>query len=88
VNKLSDDSVKLIFLGIKKTGNYLSIHLENTFQGDISMSDGIPVTSKEDSNAHGFGMKSMIRIAGKYKGKVTFTVNDELFCLDILFPIK
>ena len=87
VNRQPLDEARMIFLGVKRTDNYLSIHLENTFYGNISISDGVPVTKKEDPNAHGFGMKSMLKIAEKYKGKMTFTIQDELFCLDILFPV-
>lgn len=79
------DEPRLIFLSIRGGEGYVAIHLENTFGGQISLVNGIPHTSKEDENAHGFGLKSMERIVKQYGGVMTITVKDELFHLDILF---
>ena len=76
---------RLIFLSVRGGEGYVAVHLENTFDGQISLVNGVPVTGKEDRNAHGFGMKSMERIVKQYGGTMTITVKDELFHLDILF---
>lgn len=79
------DAPRLISLCVRRNGNCVSVHLENTFDGEIILTDGIPVTSKDDKTSHGFGVKSMYRITGKYGGNMTITARDELFHLDILF---
>ena len=76
---------RLIFLSIRGGEGYAAVHLENTFDGQIDLVNGVPRTGKEDANAHGFGMKSMERIVKQYGGTLTVTVKDELFHLDILF---
>jgi len=76
---------RLIFLSIRGGEGYAAVHLENTFDGQIDLVNGVPRTGKEDANAHGFGMKSMERIVKQYGGAMTVTVKDELFHLDILF---
>lgn len=79
------DEPRLIFLSIRGSKGYAAVHLENTFDGQIQLVDGMPHTRKEDAGAHGFGMKSMARIVKQYGGTMTITVKDELFHLDILF---
>ena len=50
--------------------------------------DGLPKTTKSDSSIHGYGMKSVRMICDKYGGEFTITVKDDLFTLNMLFPIK
>ena len=76
---------KYISLIIKGTERYVSIHLENAYDGEIHMEDGVPSTDKDDKNAHGFGVKSMYNIANKYDGNMTIHFRDGIFNLDILF---
>lgn len=85
-SRQSDDEPKLISLVIRETNGYLSIHLENTFAGSVTFRDGVPMTGKDDPNAHGFGVKSMRRLTERYGGTMTITVQDGLFHLDLLFP--
>ena len=82
----SDDEPKLISLVIRETNGYLSIHLENTFSDTVTFRDAVPMSKKEDPNAHGFGVKSMRRLTERYGGTMTITVRDAMFHLDILFP--
>lgn len=85
VCRLEEGVPRLISLSIRRSGSCVSIHLENTYDGEMVLSDGIPVTRKNDKTSHGFGVKSMNRITGKYGGTLTITTQDELFLLDILF---
>ncbi|MBR4165175.1 MAG: sensor histidine kinase [Lachnospiraceae bacterium] len=81
-----EGSPRLIFLSVSGSDRYTAVHIENTFNGQIRIVDGIPETNKPDRAAHGFGMKSMQRITEKYHGTMTVTVKDDLFHLDLLFP--
>ncbi len=85
VSKLSSSDPKYISLVIKGKDNMVSVHMENTFNGNIMMENGIPQTNKDDKMSHGFGVKSIINISEKYNGNVTITVKDNLYILDILF---
>lgn len=77
---------------IKLTGNkkdgFLGIHFENYCSHPVEIRNGIPVTSKPDKNYHGFGMKSIRYVAEKYGGYIRISTEEEMFILDILFPLN
>lgn len=85
VRRQEEGKPRLISLTVKGTDQYVSVHLENTFNGQIKISDGIPETNKEDKISHGFGIRSMYNITNKYDGSMTITVNEDIFNLDIFF---
>ena len=84
-SKYDDKEGRMITLIIKGDELHTIVHLENTFSQKIKIVDGIPMTDKDDINAHGFGIKSMKNIVEKYKGNMTITIKDNLFLLDFLF---
>ena len=77
---------RFISLRVTKTDGKAVIHMENYFIGNVRISDGVVATTKGDLNYHGFGMKSMKRIAEKYGGKMGVTVADGMFQVDIVIP--
>ena len=83
VSALPEDAERFISLSAVRDGNMLTIHMENPCGEDIDFVDGLPQT-KEDPDWHGFGMKSMNRIAEKYGGMLTAEQRDRMFFLDIL----
>ncbi len=83
VSALPQDAERFISLSAARDGNMLTIHMENPCGEDISFVDGLPQT-KNDPNWHGFGMKSMNRIAEKYNGMLTAEQRGRMFFLDIL----
>ena len=87
VGKVIDTEKKTICLTIKKTGQLLSIHEENYFEGKIRFEKGMPLTSKKDDRYHGFGMKSIEYIVRKYKGEVTSNAEKSIFHLNIMFSV-
>lgn len=58
-------------------GKFLTIELINSCVIIPVIQDGELITYKEDSNNHGFGMKSVIKTVKKYKGQVFYYFNDE-----------
>jgi hypothetical protein len=83
VSALPEGSERFITLSAMRDGNMLSIHMENPCREDIDFVDGLPQT-RDDPDWHGFGMKSMNRIAEKYNGMLTVEQRGRLFLLDIL----
>ena len=53
------------------------------YAGEVTMEQGLP-KSRRDARYHGFGMKSIARIAEKYGGSVAIKAEDGMFYLDIL----
>ena len=60
---------------------------ENYTSEKISISDGLPVTNKEDKENHGFGAKSMRNIAQRYGGKIKFLHENGVFTVVTMIPI-
>ena len=83
VSALPEGVERFISLSSVRDGNMLTIHMENPCEEGISFVDGLPQT-KEDPDWHGFGMKSMNRIAEKYNGMLTAEQRGKMFFLDIL----
>ena len=77
---------RVISLTVKKAANIVFITEENYFSGNIEIKDGFPVTSKDDKDAHGFGLRSIRRFAEKYGGTMNFSASGERFTLRITLP--
>lgn len=86
VLKLEPDQ-RVIGLTIRSTGALLSINSHNYYQGEIKIVDGIPVTDNPNKDYHGFGIKSMIMMVDKYDGTISFNAHDQVFNVNILFPL-
>ena len=71
----------------RRSGDMVSIHVENYFAGSISVRDGLPVTTKPDAAMHGFGMKSMRMIVERYGGMLSCKTVGEVFHLNTPLPI-
>lgn len=88
VMRLDDPEQRIIGLTVTNTGNLLLIHTENYFDHPVVMEDGLPITTKEDTRFHGFGMKSIRLIAGRYGGTVSVELDDNIFNLNIMIPVQ
>ena len=78
------EDMRAISLRVKTVGEMISIHEENYFAGTLKFRNGTPVTSKTNTNDHGYGLLSIRRIAEKYGGGLTISAQDGVFCLDVL----
>lgn len=87
VSKLEDDKHKNISLIINQKNNFIYIHCENEFDGNIKFSGELPETSKSDSRYHGYGLKSVKLYVERYNGNVTVNTKDNIFYINILIPI-
>lgn len=77
---------RTVSLQIRQRGEMVLIHLVNRCSREVPFKDGLPLTDKEDTRYHGFGMKSMRYIAEKYGGEMYAKAENGWFYLDFLFP--
>lgn len=72
-----------------RLGSLVSVTVYN-FCGDkkLEFSGGLPKTTKEREDIHGFGLKSVKRICDKYKGTLDITLEDGFFTVNILFSSR
>ena len=87
VEKRDKDQYKSIGVRVWKKDLFAVIQVENSFEGELKMKDGLPLTSKADKENHGIGIRSIKSIVEKYQGTVSVRVQDGNFVLTILLPI-
>ncbi len=78
---------RIISLTTNENGELFSVNIRNFCLGNVTFSDGLPVTTKGDTDYHGFGMKSIKRIVEKYGGNMSVVTDGEVFNLNLLFDI-
>lgn len=83
-----EEERRIITLNAMARENLYTIHLENPCAREPLFVDGLPVTTKPDTDYHGYGMRSMRYLCEKYKGVLTCGWEDGIFTLDILFPLE
>ena len=87
VMKLEEIEKAIINLNIRTLNGAVFVHCENYFNSSLNMEDGIPRTTKQDQNYHGFGIKSIRFIVEKYDGTMTIVPEDDVFNVNIIIPI-
>ncbi len=89
VYKIQDTDKRHINLVVKNVNSFVSISIDNYYEGNIVLLDnGLPKTTKEDKDYHGYGMKSIQLIVNKYDGDLNISLDNNVFSLFIMFPIK
>ena len=83
-----DVQEKLISLSVKQTGGLISINEHNYYSGELDFESGLPLTTKQNKQYHGYGMKSIKNNVEKYWGKITVTAHGGVFNLNIIFPAE
>lgn len=72
---------KFISLEIQKQGAYISIYMENSFDG---LFDPELKSRKGEKHEHGIGMRNVRRIVEEYNGMMKCFAEENIFCCDIL----
>lgn len=88
VSKLSDPEKKLIHVSVVRQKGFLRIRIENCYEGEITLENGLPSTTKHDKRFHGYGLKSIRSTARKYGGSATIHMENGWFELRVLIPVS
>lgn len=83
----ADESERAISLNVSRQKGMLVIHQDNTCADAPEFEDGLPKTSKADTEFHGFGTKSIRLIAEKYGGRLNMYCDGNVFNADIVIPL-
>lgn len=86
--KIEDKNERSITLTVVKKEGFVLIHESNYYVGNLNMENNIPITTKKDTDYHGYGIKSIKLICDKYEGSFKITLDKNIFNLDIIFPIN
>lgn len=85
---ISNEARRIISLNVTTQLGMVIIHIENNYEGQLVFNDGLPSTTKDDHNYHGFGVRSIQMIAEKYKGNVAVLADEGIFNLNISLPMQ
>lgn len=86
VDALELDEKKVISLSVLERGQMICITVENYYEGNIQIQQGLPVTHKEDKANHGYGVRSIQSIVKKYSGYMQIDTQDHIFSLQLILP--
>lgn len=86
--KIEDEEKRVISLKIVSKGNYVVVNISNYFENEIQLNQGLPITTKDNNDYHGFGIKSIRYIAEKYGGTISINTEKDIFKLNIIIPKK
>lgn len=87
VVQLDDPEKAIINLNVRTMNGAVFIHCENYYHADLSLTQGIPSTTKADTHFHGFGIKSIRFVVEKYGGAMTIVPEDDVFNVNITIPL-
>lgn len=84
---IPETAKRCIALNVFERKNLVCIRVENYCPMERDIAHGLPATTKDDSDHHGFGMKSIQYIAQKYNGTLHISTDNDLFVLSVLLPV-
>lgn len=87
VSRVENPEQRVVTLTVGTKDNFMLVECENYFSGSLVFDDGLPLTTKEDRQNHGFGTHSIRTLTEKYDGSLKLSAQDEIFTLSILIPI-
>ena len=86
VLQLKEEERRIINLNVRREQEMLICSIENYIDSKLEFVDGLPKTTKENEEYHGFGLKSMQYTVKKYQGYMTVNVENQIFVVRFLFP--
>jgi hypothetical protein len=87
VSKEEDEEKRIISIYVGGKHKMLSLHFENYYCGSLIFENGLPKTTKRDSDFHGYGILSVRHIVKKYNGNIVVAHEENIFSVNILIPI-
>lgn len=88
VMQQTDKLKRVIQVAAYEEHGMLLIRFRNYCDHAPVLVDGLPITTKEDSDYHGFGLKSIRHTAEKYGGGISIQTGSNFFSLQILLPMN
>ena len=86
--KIPEKEKRLIHVSAFSQKNFLIVRFENYCEDNLDFNENLPVTTKKDTQFHGYGLKSLRYTVKKYGGEVDVSTQDNWFDLKILIPMK
>lgn len=90
VTALSNEKVsdKWIYLKIVYDRRRVIINIKNSYATPVEYVNGEIVTTKEDAENHGIGLKNIKAAVEKYNGYIEINHHNNIFCVDIIMFVQ
>lgn len=85
--KIPEKEKRMIHLKLNTQKQFLLFQMENYCPDPPKFHGGFPMTTKGDTENHGYGLKSIQYTVKKYGGRVTVKTEKEWFLLNVLIPL-
>ena len=82
-----DENERLIRVVVCEQMGFVLVKIENRYAGEVRFDGKDLITTKNNKDYHGYGVKSIRKTVEKYDGTVTIRTEDGWFLLSILFPV-
>ena len=82
------DITQYIKFTIKPAHMMLLIYIENPYEGDLKKTSKCNYISRKTTRNHGYGIKNIRKIVERNNGIITFSDDNNIFKVNILFTIK
>lgn len=86
--RMPGGSTRYIQVRTARRQGFLLLSVRNSCTGEANLQGGRFMTTKADSENHGFGLLSIRRCAEGYGGEMTCRMQDGEFALTLLFPCE
>ena len=83
---VADENERLIRVVVCEQMGFVLVKIENRYAGEVRFDGKDLLTTKNNKDYHGYGVKSIRKTVEKYDGTVTIRTEDGWFLLSILFP--
>ena len=84
--KIPEKDKRFLSINVRQKNSLILLSIRNYCQQMPEMVQGLPVTTKEEKQEHGYGMKSIQEIVQKYDGQMQIRFEHHTFILNILLP--
>ncbi|MEZ3471372.1 MAG: ATP-binding protein [Lachnospiraceae bacterium] len=83
-------AVQYVDIRAYRKNNAYIIEVKNDFAESLKWDteSGLPATSKQREDGHGYGLSNIRRVAGKYAGDLDITISKDEFCLTVLLMLE
>lgn len=82
-------SKRKIVIRTGEGGGQVFISISNPYEGNLTLKNGLPVTTKAQAYLHGFGLHNIRRTMERYGGTLNVDTSEEgRFTLNLIFPLS
>lgn len=86
--KVEDKDKRIINISVSKYKNFVMFAVENYYDQNIVFDEELPITTKDNVDLHGYGLKSIKYTVEKYDGMLDVKHQNNWFELKILIPLN